>query len=107
MSGGGTTINNSAPMISGLRIQTSVYGLPIPIVWGQNRIAANLLWYADFKAIAHTTSHTSGGKGGGGSVTQNQTTYTYQAAGIIGLCEGPIAGKCGPRRAIPRWKRWA
>jgi hypothetical protein len=92
MSGGGTTINNSAPMISGLRIQTSVYGLPIPIVWGQNRIAANLLWYADFKAIAHTTSHTSGGKGGGGSVTQNQTTYTYQAAGIIGLCEGPIAG---------------
>jgi len=83
--GGGANI--SSPVIAGLQIQTSTYGLPIPIVWGQQRIQANLLWFADFKAIPHTKS--SGGKGGGGV---SQTTYSYQAAGYLGLCEGPING---------------
>lgn len=85
MSGGGSTI--TAPRIGGLQIQTSTYGLPIPILWGQQRLAANLLWYGDFTAIPHTT--TSGGKGGGGV---SQTTWSYQAAGLLGLCEGPISG---------------
>lgn len=83
----GGNSNNSAPAIAGLRIQTSTYGLPIPIVWGQQRIQSNLLWFADFKAIPYTTNQ--GGKGGGGV---SQTSYSYVAAGFLGLCEGPING---------------
>jgi hypothetical protein len=87
MSGGGSN-NTSAPIIGNLNIQTSTYGLPIPLVWGQQRIAANLLWYGYFVAISHVAK--TGGKGGGGSYSN--TTYSYQAAGLMGLCEGPISG---------------
>lgn len=92
--GGDQHISTTAPVISGIRIQTSGYGLPIPLLWGQNRLASNMLWYGDFEAIPHTTTTSSGGggKGGGGSVTSSNTTYTYQAAIVLGLCEGPIAG---------------
>lgn len=62
----------------------------IPIVWGRQRIPANMIWYGDFTPIAHTTTQSSGGKGGG--VSQSSTTYTYTAAIAMGLCEGPIAG---------------
>lgn len=95
MSGGGnnTTISTSESAIDALRIQTSAYGYPIPILYGQNRITGNLIWYGDFQAIPHTTTQTSGGGGGkgggGGSVTQSNTTYTYQTACAIALCEGP------------------
>lgn len=88
--GGGKNTNTSAPVLAGLRVQTSVYGIPIPIVWGNARISANLLWYGDFTAIPHTSTQAAGGKGGGGSYSS--TTYSYQAAGFMGLCEGPISG---------------
>ena len=89
--GGGGTISNSESKIGALQIQQSTYGVPITVVFGTNRIAGNLLDYIDFIAIPHTTTQTSGGKGGGG-VTQSNTTYTYTAALVIGLGEGPIAG---------------
>jgi len=88
--GGGTTIATSEPRIGALRIQTSSYGLAIPLVYGRQRISGNLIWYGDFLPIAHTTTQTTGGKGGG--VTQSNTTYTYQTALMIGLAEGAIAG---------------
>lgn len=87
--GGGQTINNEAPRVGALRIQTSAFGIPLAIVWGQTRVQGNVLWFGDFTAIPHTTTQQSGGKGGG-SVTYNNTTYTYTAAVAIGLCEGPI-----------------
>lgn len=91
--GGGQATNTTAPVLGGIRVQTSAYGLPIPLVWGQNRIAANMLWYGDFQAIPHTTTSSSGGGGKGGSPpASTNTTWTYQAAMILGLCEGPIAG---------------
>lgn len=34
---------------AGMRIQTSNYGRPIPIVWGMNRISGNIIWYGDFQ----------------------------------------------------------
>lgn len=81
--GGG---QNTPPVIAGLQISTSTYGLPIPIVWGQNRIHGNLLWYGNF--ASHAVS-SGGGKGGGGSTP---SSYTYTAAGLVGLCEGGISG---------------
>ncbi|CAH1069017.1 host specificity protein [Acinetobacter phage MD-2021a] len=71
-----------------MRIQQSAYGLAQPLVYGKNRVAANMFWYGDFKSIAHTTTTKSGGKGGG--VKTKNTTYTYSASLMLGLCENKI-----------------
>jgi hypothetical protein len=86
--GGGGTISTSEPRIGALNVQTSAYGMVIPLVWGRQRIPANMMWYGDFTSVAHTTTQSSGGKGGG--VSQSSTTYTYTTAVAMGLCEGPI-----------------
>ena len=75
--GGGGTISTTAERIAAIQIQTSSYGGCLPIVYGTNRVPANLIDYADFTAIPHTTTQ-SGGKGGGGTSVSN-TTYTYTA----------------------------
>lgn len=85
--GGGQTINNEQSHVGSLRVQTSSEGVPIPLVYGLARVTPNLLWYDDFLAIPHTTSQDSG-KGGGSTV--NNTTYTYTAAVMMGLAEGPV-----------------
>lgn len=82
------TISSTQTKLGAIRIQNSSQGVPIPIVFGQTRIAANSLWYGDFKSIAHTTSQSSGGKGGGGTTTEN-TSYTYTVGLVLGLFEGP------------------
>lgn len=91
MFGKKSTISNTETKIGSLQIQKSTYGGVIPVVFGTNMLAGNLLDYIDFTPIAHTTTTHSGGKGGGG-VTQKDTSYTYTVAAIIGLCEGHIAG---------------
>lgn len=94
LGGGGSTISTSESRLGALRVQQSSYGLALPIIYGRPRVTGNLLWYGDFNAIAHTTRTESGGggKGGAGGVTQESTTYTYEAAIIIGLAEGRITG---------------
>lgn len=72
-----------------IRVQSSVYGLPIPLLWGRNRMPGNLLWYDDFVATP-VKSQPAGGKGGLGSGSPQVTGYTYKAAVAIGLCEGPV-----------------
>lgn len=92
---GSKTISTSDTRIEALQLQSSAYGVTIPIVGGVTRIAGNLIYYNDFKSIPTTT--TQGGKGGGSAKTQN-TTFTYQASLIMALCYGQIAG-------VPRiWK---
>lgn len=89
-----TSAQNAAAL--GLRVNTSVYGLVIPLVYGRTRISPNLIWYGDFKAIAHTTTTSSGGGGGGGgkgggsggSSSSTSTSYTYRCAVVFGLCAG-------------------
>jgi hypothetical protein len=88
---GNTTISTSESRIEALALQSSAYGVTIPVLYGVNRISGNLIWYGDFKAIPHTTSQSSGGKGGGG-VNQVSTTYTYSASVMMGLCEGEVIG---------------
>ena len=79
------------PDYTALEIQTSASTMPIPIVYGRNKIAGNILWYANFQAVAG-----GGGKGSGkGSLTGGgggAQSYTYKADLIIGVCEGPISG---------------
>ncbi len=82
---GSKPISVTENKISALRIQSSAYGIAIPLVYGKTRISTNLLWTGDFQAIPHTASQ--GGKGG--SVMES-TSYTYQTAVAFSLCEGPI-----------------
>jgi Putative phage tail protein len=76
------------PDYTGLQIQTAVNTLPIPIVWGQSKLAPNLIWYANFRTYA--SGGGGGGKGGGGG--GSPTSYTYSADVILALCEGQITG---------------
>jgi hypothetical protein len=89
--GGGT----APPVIAGLQISTSTYGLPIPIVWGQAQISGNLLWYGNFNAAPVSAS--GGGKGGGGATP---SSYNYTAAGVAGLCEGGASGIAGVAQVL-------
>lgn len=81
---GGGKSAPSKPSYTGLQIQTSSNALPVPLAWGLTRMAPNLVWYNDFKAIPHKQKQ--GGKGG----SQSSVTYTYSASLIMGLCEGEI-----------------
>lgn len=85
---GGGTVSTSDKRINSMRIQQSAYGLTQPLVYGKNRVAANMFWYGDFKATAHTTTTKSGGKGG--KTKTKNTTYTYSASFMLGLCENKI-----------------
>lgn len=87
--GGSSTVSVTDKRINSMRIQQSAYGLCQPLVYGKNRVAANMFWYGDFLATAHTTTKKSGGKGGG-SVKTKTTTYTYSASMMLGICENKI-----------------
>lgn len=73
--------------LDGALVQSSVYGAPIALGWGTNRVSVNLIQLEDFKATARKEK--VGGKGGG-SVTQ--VTYTYSAAIILALGQCPGGG---------------
>lgn len=73
----------TVPTYTSLHVQTAAQGIPIPIGWGQFRAGANIVWYNNFQR--HAVKQKSG-KGGGSSTT----SYTYTAAVILGICEGPI-----------------
>jgi len=89
---GGSRVNDRTPPATSLRVQTSLDGQPIAIVYGRQRIAGNLIWYDGFKSSGGSGGGKGGGKGGiaGGGKGQSQTKYSADV--IIGLCEGPIEG---------------
>lgn len=75
----------SKPQYSSLQVQSSNNNTPLPLVWGQTRLAPNLIWYGDFKAKKQKPA----GKGGGG---KGGTTYTYSASVQMAICQGVSAG---------------
>lgn len=77
--GGGGRVQ---PQYTGLALQTSASSLPIPIVWGQNRVAPNIIWQDDF--AVHKQKQKAG-KGG-----PSITSYTYSGSYQLGLCWGEI-----------------
>ena len=83
----GHTISTSETKIEAMSLQSSAYGVTIPLLYGLNRIPGNLVWYGGFKA----TANTKGSSGKGGTKTQT-TTFSYSASVMMGLCEGQITG---------------
>ena len=79
----------AAPTIGDLRVQTSQYGVNIPVPVGKQRISGNVIWAND-KTTYETKTGSSGGKGGGGG-TQT-VTIGYKVSMAIAICKGPILG---------------
>ena len=87
------------PSYTGLQLQTATNVLPIPLLWGMNKLAVNIIYYANFRAnpVYSPTPVTgkggvlSGSKGGGG-YTWSISGWTYSADLMMALCEGPIIG---------------
>lgn len=93
--GGQKTQASQQTAVSGLQIQSSAYGKVVPIVFGTQKIAPNLLWYGDFTAVLQESAGAGGGKGGvggggGGKGGGGSGTYVYSVSVIFGLCEGEI-----------------
>lgn len=84
----------SAPSVGDLKVQTSQYGVTIPVCVGLQRVSGNIFWATDKTAHTVKTKTNEGGKGGltggGGSVSMVSTTYSVNLA--IGICKGPILG---------------
>jgi len=89
MSGSHGNTPITLPSYTALQIQTSSNAIPVPILWGTNILAPNIVWTGNFVTTPQYTQ-SSGGKGGGGS--PSLSGYTYSIAIIMGLCEGPING---------------
>lgn len=75
------------PKLTDLRVQVSTYGVMIPILFGSDRIAGNVIWSTPLQP--KRKKKTVGGKGG---PSQTTLTWTYSASFAVGICKGPIAG---------------
>jgi len=73
--------DTTGPRLNDLSVQTSGYGVPIPIVAGRTKLAGNVIWKTDLR---ETVTRRRQGKGG---QTARTTTYTYSLSWAVGLCE--------------------
>ena len=87
---GGRKIASSGPRLSDLDVMASTAGAPIPRVYGHARLSGEVIWATNLEEVVSTSSQKSGGKGMGGAVTTETTTYSYFANLAVGLCEGPV-----------------
>ena len=83
-------VTRTGPRIADLTMQVSSYGKPIPKVYGNMRMAGNVIWAQPIQETANNVS--SGGGKGGGSAQVSSTNYSYSATLAIALCEGEIDG---------------
>ncbi len=76
-------------MLFGYRVQTSIYGTPIPIVYGRQRVTGNIIQIFAWnpKPLGGKTAGKGAGGGKGGT-----RQYDYTSGVLIGLCAGPIYG---------------
>ncbi len=85
-------ISQEGSRLTDLMVQASTYGKAIPLVYGNTRIAGNVIWSQPIQEHVTTTTQSSGGGkgGGGGGVETTTTNYTYTASLAVAICEGPI-----------------
>ncbi len=86
-------INQEGSRLTDLMVQASTYGKAIPVVYGNARIAGNVIWSQPIQEHITTSTQSSGGGkgGGGGGVETSTTSYTYTASLAIAICEGAIS----------------
>lgn len=77
----------SPTRLYGYPAQVSLYGTPIKIPYGVNRLAGDIIWIGDWSAFGSSGGKFGSGKGAAG---KSGASYDYNAAVIIALGEGPI-----------------
>lgn len=82
-------VTREGPRLEELSVQTSTYGKMIPQIYGNARVAGNIIWARPMKEVSETTETSVGGKGGGGT-TSSTTSYSYSISVAIAICEGEI-----------------
>lgn len=80
---GGTGNNQLSSVATGIRVQSSLYGVTIPVIYGTTRLEPKLIWAADFAAHRVGGSKKSGSKKGG-------TNYDYTCACDFLLAHWPV-----------------
>jgi len=84
-------INISDSKIHNVLIQNSSYGIAINKVFGEARIAGNVIWSDKIKEhVHHHSSSIRSGKGGGRSSSVSTTSYSYTLNLAIAVCAGEI-----------------
>lgn len=86
MAGSSGAVSQKEEKLSQIQLTASTFGVPYTLAYGRNRVSLALLQYEDFTATEHTQK-TGGGKGGGGA--PKNTSFTYTAAVVLMVCEGP------------------
>lgn len=71
-----------------LTVTDSAYGNMIPIVFGTQRVGGNIIWATDLAEQKKTRRSETGGKGGGGTQTNDEIYYEYSASFAIMFGEG-------------------
>lgn len=79
----------TGPRLENLNVQDSRYGAGIPIIYGNTRVAGNVIWSTDLIETEHNNNF-SGGKGGAIGSSTSTTTYTYSVHCAVGIAAGPV-----------------
>lgn len=75
------------PKLQDRKIQTSSYGVPIPLAYGTVRVAGNMTWFKDNMLTEVATTDDTGGKSG--QPAQSVTIYSYYASFALLLSGTP------------------
>lgn len=77
------TASRRPMQVQALRVQGSQHGVPIPIIYGTNRVAPNFIWIGDFTYQLHEQA-----LGKGAAETTAHVTYTLSMLAALGV--GPL-----------------
>jgi hypothetical protein len=83
----GHSISQFGPRLDSLQVQSSQYGTPIPLHFGRNRLAGQVIWASSIKEHVKTQRlHAQSGQH-----HPHVTTYSYTVSFAILLCKGPVS----------------
>ena len=82
---GGVRNSQASSVAAGVRVQTSLYGVAVPLIYGRTRTTPKLIWLNDFSA-----SKVSSGKKGGGMKGKGGDLYDYTVACDLLLGHYPL-----------------
>lgn len=86
----------SGPRLENLKIQDSAYGKSIPVIYGNVRVAGNVIWASDL--IETLSSDSVGGKGGTANASVQRASYAVDCAIAVGA--GMTGSSIGSIRTI-------
>ena len=75
--------------LSEISIQTSTYNKIIPVVYGTNKLAGNVIWLSEVKEVSNDNTITIN-IGKGQKIKQTNIDYFYFLSFAIAICKGEI-----------------